>query len=235
MLPAMPRIQVLIAVAIPLLFAHACKKSTERPVAPAPAAASAAAAKPSLDQPKTLSLRAPDVFKAKFATSKGDFVIEVHRDWAPNGADRFYNLVKAGYYDETRFFRVVGGFMAQIGIHGKPELNTIWREQRIPDDPVVKSNTRGFVSFATAGPGTRTTQFFINYSDRNSRLDGMGFSPFGQVTSGMEIVDSLNSEYGEGAPQGRGPNQGRIQEEGNAYLVRDFPQLDYVKEATVIP
>ena len=231
----MRKILVLVVVALPLVFAAACKKSTERPVAPAPAAASAVAAKPSLDQPKTLSLRAPDVFKAKFATSKGDFVIEVHRDWAPNGADRFYNLVKAGYYDETRFFRVVGGFMAQIGIHGKPELNTIWREQRIPDDPVVKSNTRGFVSFATAGPGTRTTQFFINYADGNNRLDGMGFSPFGKVTNGMQVVDSLYSEYGEGAPQGHGPNQGRIQEEGNAYLVRDFPQLDYVKEATVLP
>jgi peptidyl-prolyl cis-trans isomerase A (cyclophilin A) len=177
------------------------------------------------------------VFRAKFATSKGDFVIEVHRDWAPHGADRFYNLVKAGYFDETRFFRVVSGFMAQIGIHGQPELNSIWRKENIPDDPVVKSNTRGFVSFATAGPNTRTTQFFINYADTNNRLDGTGFSPFGQVTSGMEVVDNLYAEYGEGegAPQGRGPSQGRIQSEGNAYLMRDFPKLDFVKEATILP
>jgi peptidyl-prolyl cis-trans isomerase A (cyclophilin A) len=199
----------LVALAAPLVLAGACKKSAQLPPAapPQPAAAPPAAAPPSLD----------------------------HRDWAPNGADRFYNLVQAGYYNDTRFFRVVRGFMAQIGIHGKPELNAIWREQQIPDDPVVKSNTRGFVSFATAGPGTRTTQFFINYDDGNSRLDTMGFSPFGKVTSGMEVVDSLYAEYGEGAPQGRGPNQGRIQGEGNAYLMRDFPQLDYVKEATVVP
>jgi peptidyl-prolyl cis-trans isomerase A (cyclophilin A) len=212
------------------LLSAGCKKSAEgAPVPKAPAL------KPSLDKPQTLNERAADVYKAKFATSKGDFVIEIHRDWAPQGADRFFNLVKYGYYNDTRFFRVVGGFMAQIGIHGKPELNTIWREQHIADDPVKTSNLRGFVSFATAGPGTRTTQFFINYSDGNSRLDTMGFAPFGQVTSGMEVVEALYAEYGEGAPQGRGPNQGRIQNEGNAYLLRDFPQLDYVKEATILP
>ena len=212
------------------LLSAGCKKSAEG--APVP---KAAAPKPSLEKPQTLNERADDVYKAKFATSKGDFVIEVHRDWAPQGADRFFNLVKYGYYNDTRFFRVVSGFMAQIGIHGKPELNTLWREQRIADDPVKKSNLRGFVSFATAGPGTRTTQFFINYADSNSRLDTMGFAPFGQVTSGMEVVEALYADYGEGAPQGRGPNQGRIQNEGNAYLLRDFPQLDYVKEATILP
>jgi peptidyl-prolyl cis-trans isomerase A (cyclophilin A) len=214
------------------LLSAGCKKSAEG--APA-AAAKSPAVKPSLDKPQTLNERASDVYRAKFATSKGDFVIEVHRDWAPIGADRFFNLVKYGYYNDTRFFRVVKGFMAQIGIHGRPELNTIWREQRIADDPVKKSNLRGFVSFATAGPGTRTTQFFINYADSNSRLDTMGFAPFGQVVSGMEVVDALYGDYGEGAPQGRGPNQGRIQNEGNAYLLRDFPQLDYVKEATILP
>ncbi len=224
---------VILALAAPLALACACKKSSE--TAPAAAPAATPQVKLALDQPKTLSLKAPDVFRAKFATSKGDFVIEVHRDWAPNGADRFFNLVKAGYFDDTRFFRVVRGFMAQIGIHGKPELNSIWRNENIPDDPVAKSNTRGFVSFATAGPNTRTTQFFINYADSNSRLDGMGFSPFGQVTSGMDVVDNLYAEYGEGAPQGRGPNQGRIQSEGNAYLMRDFPQLDFVKTATILP
>jgi peptidyl-prolyl cis-trans isomerase A (cyclophilin A) len=219
----------ILSLSAPLLFACACKKSAESAQPPA------AAVQPSLDKPQTLKERASDVYRARFATSKGAFVIEVHRDWAPQGADRFYNLVKAGYYNDTRFFRVVSGFMAQIGIHGKPELNAIWREQNIPDDPVNKSNLRGFVTFATAGPGTRTTQFFINYADSNNRLDGMGFAPFGQVTSGMDVVDGLYAEYGEGAPQGRGPNQGRIQNEGNAYLARDFPQLDYVKEATLLP
>ena len=212
------------------LLSANCKKSAEG--APVP---KAAAVKASLDKPQTLNQRSSDVYRAKFATSKGDFVIEIHRDWAPVGADRFFNLVKYGYYNDTRFFRVVGGFMAQIGIHGKPELNTIWREQHIADDPVKKSNLRGFVTFATAGPGTRTTQFFINYADGNSRLDTMGFAPFGQVVSGMQVVDALYADYGEGAPQGRGPNQGRIQSEGNAYLLRDFPQLDYVKEATILP
>jgi peptidyl-prolyl cis-trans isomerase A (cyclophilin A) len=222
----------LLSISALFLLSAGCKKSAEG----APAAkAQAPAVKPSIDKPQTLNERASDVYRARFATSKGDFVIEVHRDWAPLGADRFFNLVKYGYFNDTRFFRVVSGFMAQIGIHGKPDMNTTWREQRIADDPVKKSNLRGFVAFATAGPGTRTTQFFINYADSNSRLDGMGFAPFGQVVSGMEIVDALYAEYGEGAPQGRGPHQGRIQDEGNAYLVRDFPQLDYVKEATILP
>ena len=220
-----------VSIALPFLLACACKKNTEGAATPAPPPA----IKPSLDKPQTLIERATDVYRAKFATSRGDFVIEVHRDWAPLGADRFFNLVKTGYYNDTRFFRVVRGFMAQIGIHGKPELNAIWREQRIADDPVRQSNQRGFVSFATAGPGTRTTQFFINYSDGNSRLDTMGFAPFGRVVSGMEIVDALYDDYGEGAPQGRGPDQNRIQNEGTAYLLRDFPHLDYVKEATILP
>jgi peptidyl-prolyl cis-trans isomerase A (cyclophilin A) len=220
----------LLSISALFLLSTGCKKSAEgapRPQAPA--------VKPAIDKPQTLNERSSDVYRARFATSKGDFVIEIHRDWAPLGADRFFNLVKYGYYNDTRFFRVVSGFMAQIGIHGKPELNAIWRDQHIADDPVKKSNLRGFVTFATAGPGTRTTQFFINFADGNSRLDTMGFAPFGQVVSGMEIVDALYAEYGEGAPQGRGPNQGRIQNEGNTYLMRDFPQLDYVKEATILP
>jgi peptidyl-prolyl cis-trans isomerase A (cyclophilin A) len=224
-----PTIVGLVSVAVSFALLLGCKKSAEARAIPV------RAQKASLDKPESLDEKAPDVYRARFATSKGDFVIEVHRDWAPFGADRFYNLVKNGYYNETRFFRVVRGFMAQIGISGKPELNAIWRDQRIADDPVKKSNLRGFVSFATAGPGTRTTQFFINFVDGNSRLDGMGFAPFGQVSSGMDVVDSLYAEYGEGAPQGRGPSQGRLQSEGNAYLLRDFPQLDYVKEATILP
>jgi len=185
-----------------------------------------------LGDPSSLNEKAPDVYKAKFDTSKGTFVIEVHRDWSPNGADRFYNLVKNGFFNDARFFRVIEGFMVQFGISGNPDLSAVWREARIPDDPVKQSNTRGTVSFATAGPGTRTTQVFINFGD-NAGLDGQGFSPFGQVVSGMDVVDSFFKGYGEGAPRGQGPDQGRVQMEGNAYLMTDFPKLDYVKKATI--
>jgi len=235
MLPAMRRIHLLIAIAAPLVLACACKKSSQKAPEGTPAAAPPkAAAVLALDNPKGLNLKAPDVFRAKLTTSKGDVIIEVHREWAPFGADRFYNLVKAGYFNDTRFFRVISGFMAQIGIHGKPEINAAWSDQQIQDDPVVKSNRRGFVTFAKTGaPNSRTTQFFINLVD-NTNLDGMGFAPFGQVTSGMQVVDSLYAGYGEGAPRGQGPLQGRIQKEGNSYLMRDFPQLDFVKEATIV-
>jgi len=187
-----------------------------------------------LGNPAALKEQAPAVYKVEFDTSKGPFVVEVHRDWAPNGADRFYNLVKNGFYDNVRFFRVVEGFMAQFGVNGDPKVSAVWRDARIKDDPVRVSNKRTFVTFATAGPNTRTTQIFINYGD-NSNLDGQGFSPFGQVVSGMKVVDSLYNGYGEGAPGGRGPNQGRVQTEGNAYLASAFPNLDYVKKATVVP
>jgi cyclophilin family peptidyl-prolyl cis-trans isomerase len=175
----------------------------------------------------------PATYRARFVTSAGTFVIEVHRDWGPQGADRFYELVKSGYYDGQRFFRVLTGFMAQFGIHGDPKVSATWRDRRILDDPVRQSNTRGMVSFATAGPNTRTTQIFINYGN-NQSLDGMGFAPFGKVVEGMEVVDHLFAGYGEGAPQGRGPDQGRIQREGNAYLAHDFPKLDYVKKANIV-
>jgi peptidyl-prolyl cis-trans isomerase A (cyclophilin A) len=199
----------------------------------ASAGAPALAANPKLMNPSALNEKAPETFKAKFVTSKGDFVVEVTRAWAPNGADRFYNLVKNGYYDQARFFRVISGFMVQFGINGDPALNQVWREARIPDDPVAQSNKRGYVTFATAGPGTRTTQVFINYNDRNAMLDGQGFAPFGLVTEGMEVVDKLYADYGEGAPQGRGPDQGRSQTEGNSYLTKSFPSLDYIKSATI--
>ena len=188
----------------------------------------------SLGNPVALKEQAPPVYKVEFETSKGPFVVEVHRDWAPNGADRFYNLVKNGFYDNTRFFRVIEGFMAQFGVNGDPKVSAVWRESRIKDDPVKVSNKRTFVTFATAGPNTRTTQIFISYGD-NSNLDSQGFSPFGQVVSGMKVVDSLYSGYGEGAPGGRGPNQTRVQSEGNAYLASSFPNLDYVKKATIVP
>jgi len=185
-----------------------------------------------LGDPSSLNEKAPAVYKAKFDTSKGTFVIEVHRDWAPNGADRFYNLVKNGYYNDTRFFRVITGFMVQFGISGNPDLSAVWREARIPDDSVNESNQKGYVSFATSGPDTRTTQVFINFGN-NAALDGQGFSPFGQVVSGMDVVDALYEGYGEGAPNGRGPDQGRMQTQGNAYLITDFPKLDYIKKATI--
>jgi peptidyl-prolyl cis-trans isomerase A (cyclophilin A) len=156
----------------------------------------------------------------------------VQRDWAPNGADRFYNLVKNGFYDNVRFFRVIPGFMVQFGINGDPQLSSKWREARLQDDPVKQSNKRGFVTYAMAGPNTRTSQVFINFGD-NSRLDRDGFAPFGRVVSGMDVVDKLYAEYGEGAPRGRGPDQGRLQQEGNAYLQRDFPNMDVVKKATI--
>ena len=185
-----------------------------------------------LREPAALTEQAPAKYTVNLDTSKGPVVIEVHRDWAPLGADRFYNLVKNGYYDGTRFYRVIEGFMAQIGIQGSPAIDGPWMNARIKDDPVKQSNKRGFVTFATGGPNTRTTQFFINYRD-NSNLDGMGFAPFGEVVKGMEIVDQFYNGYGEGAPNGRGPSQGRIHAEGNAYLNKDFPKLDYIKTATI--
>src|SRR5262245_34076811 len=185
-----------------------------------------------LANPAALTERAPASYKARFDTSKGAFVIQVTRDWAPNGADRFYNLVKQGFYDDTRFFRVISGFMVQFGINGDPKIAAPWRAARLKDDPVKQGNKRGFITFATSGPDSRTTQVFINFAD-NGGLDNQGFSPFGQVTTGMNVVDSLYSGYGEGAPSGRGPNQGRIQREGNAYLTKEFANLDYVKKATI--
>ena len=193
----------------------------------------ALAQSPKLSNPAALAEQAPASYKARFDTSKGAFVIQVNRTWAPHGADRFYNLVKNGFYDNVRFFRVISGFMVQFGISGNPALSAHWRGANIPDDPVRQSNKRGMITFATAGPNTRTTQVFINFGD-NSALDGQGFAPFGRVVSGMNVVDSLNAEYGEGAPRGRGPDQGRLQMEGNAYLMRDFKRMDYVKKATIV-
>jgi peptidyl-prolyl cis-trans isomerase A (cyclophilin A) len=193
----------------------------------------ALAQSPNLSNPAALTEPAPASYKVRFDTSKGAFVIQVNRTWAPHGADRFYNLVKNGFYDNVRFFRVISGFMVQFGINGNPVLSAHWRAAHIPDDPVRQSNKRGMITFATAGPNTRTTQVFINFGD-NSNLDGMGFAPFGRVVSGMNVVDSLNAEYGEGAPRGRGPDQGRLQMEGNAYLAAHFKRMDYVKKATIV-
>ncbi len=186
-----------------------------------------------LASPAALNEQAPAIYHAKFDTSKGPFIVEVHRDWAPNGADRFYNLVKNGFYDNARFFRVISGFMVQFGIHADPKISSVWREARIKDDPVRQSNKRAFITFATAGPNTRTTQVFINFGDNAAALDRQGFAPFGQVVSGMNAVDALYGGYGEGAPSGQGPEQSRVQREGNAYLIKEFGKLDYIKKATI--
>ncbi len=196
--------------------------------------APALAQKAKLGDPAALTEQAPATYKAKFDTPKGSFVIQVTRAWAPTGADRFYNLVKNGFYDEGRFFRVIPGFMVQFGLNADPALNAKWRAARIQDDRVSQSNTRGMVTFATSGPNARTTQVFISFDD-NNRLDGMGFAPFGKVVSGMDVVDKLYSGYGEGAPNGQGPNQNRIQTEGNAYLTQSFPRLDHVTKASIVP
>jgi len=183
---------------------------------------------------KAIAAPAPDSFRVTVETSKGNFTILAHRDWSPRGVDRFYNLVKLGYYDDTRFFRVLNGFMAQFGLHGDPKVNAAWEPLRIEDDSVKQSNKRGTVTFATGGPNTRTTQLFINYGD-NANLDAMGFAPIGEVVEGMAVVDSLYANYGEGAPDGAGPDQARIAAEGNAYLTQSFPQLDFIRRARIVP
>jgi peptidyl-prolyl cis-trans isomerase A (cyclophilin A) len=187
-----------------------------------------AAQAPSLKNPASLTEKAPATYKVKLDTSTGPVVIEVHREWAPLGADRFYNLVKNGFYDGVRFFRVIPGFMAQGGMSGDPAIQKIWGRNNINDDPVKQSNKRGFVTFAkTAAPNSRSTQIFINYAD-NSSLDSQGFAPFGQVTSGMEVVDKFES-YG----RNNVPDQGILTSEGEAYLKRDYPKLTVIKKATI--
>lgn len=171
---------------------------------------------------------APPQFRVRFETSAGTFVVAVTRAWAPKGADRFYNLVRHGFYDRARFFRVLPGFVAQFGISGDPAVSARWRDATIPDDPVTQHNVQGTLTFATAGPNTRTTQLFINLSD-NTRLDGRGFAPFGRVVEGMAVVDRLYAGYGES------PDQGMIQARGNAYLASAFPRLDSIARATIVP
>ena len=175
---------------------------------------------------------APAVYKVKFETSEGDFEVEVTRAWAPRGADRFYNLAKHGWFDENRFFRVVPKFMVQFGINGDPNLSKWWRNARIADDPVTQSNKRGMITFAKTGePDSRSTQVFINFAD-NTFLDPQGFAPFGRVVTGMDVVDRLNSEYGETPSKGQG--QFMIQTQGNAFLQSNFPNLDYIKKASIV-
>lgn len=188
----------------------------------------------SLFVPAAHKAKAPEVYRVKLTTTKGDVVVEVNRAGAPLGADRFYNLVKNGFYDDAAIFRVLPGYIAQFGIPGRPEIARVWSKAKIADDPVKESNLRGTLTFATAGADSRTTQIFINLAD-NPRLDGMGFAPFGKVVEGMEVVDSFYSGYGDGPPRGRGPDQSRITNEGKAYLDKEFPQLDSIKTAVILP
>ena len=182
-----------------------------------------------LTDPAKLTAKAPDTFKAKFETTKGTFVIEVHRAWSPNGADRFYNLVKNGYYDGVKFFRVVPDFVVQFGIHGDPSIASKWLKSNIQDDPVKESNKRGTLTFAMSSqPNSRSVQMFLNLKD-NTFLDAKGFAPLGKVVTGMDVVDQLHSGYGEGLTQ----LQGRIASEGNAFLEKNYPQLDAIKKASI--
>jgi cyclophilin family peptidyl-prolyl cis-trans isomerase len=178
---------------------------------------------------------APDVYRVKIETTKGDIVLEVRRSLAPRGADRFYHLVETGFYDNSRFYRVIAGQFAQFGIAGDPAIARIWRNQRFPDDPVRASNVRGTFAFAMTGPDARTTQIYINTGDQ-SRLDAMGFAPFGKVVQGMDVVDKLYSGYGERSGGGmRAGHQGKLFDEGNAYLDREFPLLDKLLSAIMSP
>ncbi len=170
------------------------------------------------------------MFKASFDTSAGSFVVEVRRDWSPNGADRFYNLVKSGYFDGVKFFRVIPGFMVQFGMHGDPAVQAAWTNAKIADDPVKESNKRGYLTFAKPNaPNARSNQIFINFAD-NAGLDSQGFSPFGKVISGMDVVDKINASYGANP----GNDQGNIASGGNAYLEKTYPGLTSIKKATIV-
>jgi peptidyl-prolyl cis-trans isomerase A (cyclophilin A) len=231
-------VTVLTAVAMPCVFAGGVAAQTK------PGTKSAAQGKPAtatpapafdkaLLNPAALSAKAPDTFEVKFTTTKGDFTVKVTRAWAPLGADRFYNLARHHFYDGAAFFRVLPGFVVQFGISAYPPVARAWSNAAIKDDPVKQSNKRGLLTYAMGGPNTRTTQVFINLVD-NARLDSSGFSPFGEVTEGMDVVEKFYSGYGEGAPSGRGPRQDLIESQGRAYLEKNFPNLDSIKSAVII-
>ena len=185
-------------------------------------------------RPDDFDERAPDEYRVTLETTEGDVVIHVHRTWAPLGADRFYNLAKGGFYDDTRVYRVIPGFMAQFGLHGDPYVNQAWKDEYIVDDPVTRPNTRGTVAFAKGGVHSRTTEVFVNYRD-NRALDEEGFAPFGEVVEGMDVVESFYGEYGDGPPRGEGPYQAMARARGNAYLDEEFPQLTRIVDVTVEP
>jgi cyclophilin family peptidyl-prolyl cis-trans isomerase len=244
----MRKITILIAASM-----FACVGSVSAQTAPAPAAkpksataqktpAAKAGVSPAsaksydrvLLRPALLKDTAPETYQVKFTTTKGDFTVSVTRAWAPKGADRFYNLAKHHFYDNASFFRVLTGFVAQFGLSAYAPVNAVWDKAKIEDDPVTQSNKKYYLTFATAGPNTRTTQVFINLAD-NPRLDGMGFAAFGQVTEGMDVVDNLYAGYGEGAPSGGGPDQGEIEKQGKPYLDKGWPKLDSIVTTTLTP
>ena len=185
------------------------------------------------DAPPPKPEKPPEVYQVKLETTKGDIIIEVHREWAPRGADHFFELVQSKFYDNSRFFRVVRRYIAQFGINPDPKIQSLWAQMRIPDDPVKQSNKKGFVTFAKLGPSSRTTQVFINLRD-NETLDKDGFAPFGKVIEGMDVVERLWSSYGEVAPRGTGPDPTQIELQGDAYLEQKFPRLDKIVRATVL-
>jgi peptidyl-prolyl cis-trans isomerase A (cyclophilin A) len=207
----------------------ASKSATSKSATSKGTASKTGASRGSLLNPASLNAKAPDVFKAQFTTTKGDFTIEVHRDWAPIGADRFYNLVKNGFFTNAAFFRVVPNFMVQFGLSANPAVNKAWQNANLKDDPVKESNKRGMVTFAkTSLPNSRSTQLYINFGD-NAGLDPQGFAPFGSVIEGMDVVDKINSSYGER------PEQDKITNEGDAYIMKNFPMIDKIKLAKVLP
>jgi peptidyl-prolyl cis-trans isomerase A (cyclophilin A) len=217
-----------------VIVAAQSKPAAQAPTKPAPAKKSVAPAAPykaTLLTPAALNARAPETYDVKFVTTKGDFVVRVTRVWAPNGADRFYNLVRNGFYDSASFFRAVPGFVVQFGLSAHPRVSMAWYQATIKDDPVKHPNRRGTITFATSGRDSRTTQVFINLSDRNVGLDAQGFSPFGEVIEGMEVVDSLYSGYGDATTN----RQGEIMQGGKAFLDKNFPKLDGIKSATIVP
>ncbi len=229
---------VLLALLIVLLFVGSC--GTGDPSETSESGEMATASEPELEEehpalyaPALAREEAPELFLGRFETTKGDFVVAVTRPWAPRGADRFYNLVRVGYFTEVSFYRVLEGYIAQFGTHGNPEINRLWADARIGDDSVKESNLRGMIAFAQEAPHSRTTQMYINLKD-NSDLDESGLAPFGQVVEGMPIVDSLFSEYGELHPKGDGPRPNLLQNLGNKYLKRQFPDLDYILKATIV-
>lgn len=227
-------IAVVIGVAVMMLAlnltAFADEKTEPTSAAPAPEKAN-----PALLDPSLATEKAPEAFRVKLETTKGDVVILVNRSWAPNGADRFYNLVKVGYYSDVAFYRVIRGFMAQCGFNSDPQISAAWSRAKILDDPLTQANTRGMVTFAQPGsPNARTTQFFINFGDNSYLKQHGAFAPFGKVISGMDVMDSIYDGYGEGTPRGRGPDQARVAREGGSYLRKSFPKLDYIVHATLV-
>ena len=237
------RIALLACASVALSVAAAAQTSSSAPAKkPAAGAPASGATSPvpgryeaALLHPETLRAKAPDEYEVKFVTTAGDFTIKVHRAWSPNGADRFYNLVRHHFYDGASFFRVIHGFMAQFGLSPYPQVNAAWENANIKDDPIKQSNHRGYITFAMSSqPNSRSTQVFINLVDNNF-LDKSGFAPFGEVTEGLENVDKIYSGYGEGAPDGNGPRQDYVGARGHTYLEKNFPKLDVIRSATVVP